>query len=47
MVNGEPAILRFRNGVLHSTLSIVTDGERVLALYGVLNPDKLGGFGVD
>lgn len=47
VVNGEPAILRFRNGVLHSTLSIVTDGERVLALYGVLNPDKLGGFGVD
>lgn len=44
IVNGEPAILRFRDGVLHSTLSIVTDGERVLALYGVLNPDKLANF---
>lgn len=46
-VNGEPAILRFRDGVLHSTLSIVTDGERVLALYGVLNPDKLANFKLD
>ncbi|WP_018227758.1 RNA polymerase sigma factor SigJ [Methyloversatilis universalis] len=46
-VNGEPAILRFRKGVLHSTLSVVTDGERVIALYGVLNPDKLTGFSVN
>ncbi|WP_018412154.1 RNA polymerase sigma factor SigJ [Methyloversatilis thermotolerans] len=47
IVNGEPAILRFRDGVLHSTLSVVTDGERVIALYGVLNPDKLADFRID
>ncbi|EGK70176.1 MAG: sigma-70 family RNA polymerase sigma factor [Methyloversatilis sp.] len=47
IVNGEPAILRFREGALHSTLSIVTDGERVVALYGVLNPDKLADFNAD
>lgn len=41
VINGQPGILRYRDGRLHSTLSIVTDGERVLAIYSVLNPDKL------
>jgi RNA polymerase sigma-70 factor, ECF subfamily len=40
-VNGETGIL-FRDGDrLMATLSIVTDGERILDLYAVVNPDKL------
>jgi len=41
-VNGEPAILRFDGDRLHSVTTIVIDGERISALYSVLNPEKLG-----
>ena len=40
-VNGEAGIITFLDGKLFSTLSIKTDGLRVLDLYQVLNPDKL------
>jgi RNA polymerase sigma-70 factor (ECF subfamily) len=41
-VNGE-AGLRIRDGNrLVATLSIATDGVRILAVYAVVNPDKLG-----
>jgi RNA polymerase sigma-70 factor (ECF subfamily) len=41
-INGEPG-LRLRNGDhLIATMSIATDGERILAVYAVVNPDKLG-----
>jgi RNA polymerase sigma-70 factor (ECF subfamily) len=40
-VNGEPG-LRIRDGNQHTaTMSIATDGERIFAVYAVLNPDKL------
>jgi RNA polymerase sigma-70 factor (ECF subfamily) len=41
-INGE-AGLRLRDGDrLIATMSIATDGERILAVYAVVNPDKLG-----
>ena len=40
-LNGEPALLTFMSGKLLSTTSICTDGDRILAAYRVLNPDKL------
>lgn len=40
-INGEPG-LRIRDGNRHTaTLSIATDGNQILAVYAVLNPDKL------
>lgn len=41
-VNGEPAILRYHDGVLTAVMVAVTDGERITELFTVLNPDKLG-----
>jgi RNA polymerase sigma-70 factor (ECF subfamily) len=41
-INGEPG-LRVREGDhLLATMSMETDGERILAVYVVVNPDKLG-----
>jgi RNA polymerase sigma-70 factor (ECF subfamily) len=40
-INGEPAIATYVGDRLFSTVSLETDGERVLAFYAVLNPDKL------
>jgi RNA polymerase sigma-70 factor (ECF subfamily) len=40
-VNGEPGLLRYMNGQLESAQSFVTDGERIVAIYTVRNPDKL------
>jgi RNA polymerase sigma-70 factor, ECF subfamily len=40
-LNGEPTWMRDMNGRVFATTSIVTDGTRILALYCVLNPDKL------
>jgi RNA polymerase sigma-70 factor (ECF subfamily) len=40
-VNGEPG-LRIRDGNrLTATMSIATDGDRIFAVYAVVNPDKL------
>ena len=41
-VNGEPAILRYRGGVLAAVMVAVTDGEGITDLCTVANPDKLG-----
>ena len=41
MVNGEPTVLTIHGGHIVSTTSIATDGERITALFRVLNPDKL------
>lgn len=41
-VNGEPAILRYRNGRLAAVMVAVSDGDRIVELYSVINPDKLG-----
>ncbi|HYG69984.1 MAG TPA: RNA polymerase sigma factor SigJ [Anaeromyxobacteraceae bacterium] len=40
-INGEPAIATYAGGRLFSTVSLDTDGERVLAFYAVVNPEKL------
>ncbi|MNM66786.1 ECF RNA polymerase sigma factor SigJ [compost metagenome] len=40
-VNGELAILRFAHGKLASFTTIEVDGDRIVALYSVLNPNKL------
>ena len=40
-VNAEPAILQTVHGALFSVTFMETDGERIVALYRVMNPDKL------
>ena len=40
-INGEPGLLRYIDGKLDASLSFVTDGERILDIYTVRNPDKL------
>jgi RNA polymerase sigma-70 factor (ECF subfamily) len=42
VVNGEPGLCVRDGDRLVATLSIATDGERILAVYAVVNPDKLG-----
>ena len=41
MLNGEPALLTFSDGTLHTVTFIATDGARVTSVYSVRNPDKL------
>ena len=43
-VNGEAGLLRYVNGQLESAQAFVTDGERIVAIYTVRNPDKLAGI---
>jgi RNA polymerase sigma-70 factor (ECF subfamily) len=40
-VNGEPGLCFRDGGRLTAVISIATDGERILDVYAVLNPDKL------
>lgn len=40
-INGEPGLLRYVDGRLESANAVVTDGERIVAIFGVRNPDKL------
>ncbi len=40
-INGEPGLLRYVDGHLESANAVVTDGERIVAIYAVRNPDKL------
>jgi len=42
-INGEPGLLRYIGGRLESAQAVVTDGERIVAIYAVRNPDKLTG----
>jgi len=41
-VNGEPALAVRAEGKLFSVITVRTDGVRILDVYTVLNPDKLG-----
>lgn len=41
-VNGEPAILRYRDGRLTAVMVAISDGERISELFTLANPDKLG-----
>jgi RNA polymerase sigma-70 factor (ECF subfamily) len=43
-INGEPGMLRYVDGQLESAQAFVTDGERIVAIYAVRNPDKLTGI---
>lgn len=43
MVNGEPGLLRYLNGRLETVFSCPTDGERIVGIYAIRNPDKLAG----
>jgi RNA polymerase sigma-70 factor (ECF subfamily) len=43
VVNGETGLAIRADGHLVSVMSLVTDGERILGVYSVLNPDKLRG----
>jgi RNA polymerase sigma-70 factor (ECF subfamily) len=40
-VNGEPAILRYHDGHLHSFTTVAIDGDRITQVLSVLNPEKL------
>lgn len=44
LINGEPGFLRYVDGKLESAMALATDGERVLGIYAVRNPDKLTGI---
>lgn len=44
LVNGEPGLLRYVGGQLESAQAFVMDGERIVAVYVVRNPDKLAGI---
>jgi RNA polymerase sigma-70 factor (ECF subfamily) len=43
-INGEAGLLRYVGGQLESAMAFVTDGERIVAVYAVRNPDKLAGI---
>lgn len=43
-INGEPGLVTFVDGVPFSATSFETDGSSILALYNVLNPEKLQGI---
>ncbi|WJI14154.1 RNA polymerase sigma-70 factor [Pseudoxanthomonas winnipegensis] len=45
-VDGEPAILRFVDGQLHSLTMLVSDGERISDILTLMNPDKLAAVAV-
>lgn len=44
LLNGEPGLLRYIQGRLESAQAFVTDGERIVAIYAIRNPDKLAGI---
>jgi RNA polymerase sigma-70 factor (ECF subfamily) len=44
LVNGEPGLLRRIDGQLESAQALVSDGQRIVAIYSVRNPDKLAGI---
>ncbi|KQY51287.1 RNA polymerase sigma-70 factor [Lysobacter sp. Root494] len=43
-VNGEPALLRMRDGRLHSVTTVTIEDDRISGIFTVLNPDKLTGL---
>jgi RNA polymerase sigma-70 factor (ECF subfamily) len=44
IVNGELGLALYSAGHLISVISMVIDGQRILGVYSVLNPEKLGAF---
>jgi RNA polymerase sigma-70 factor (ECF subfamily) len=43
-INGEPGLVTFIDGAPFSATSFETDGSSIIALYNVLNPEKLKGI---
>ena len=43
-VNGEAALAVLSDGRLLSVITIHTDGDKILGVYSILNPDKIGGL---
>lgn len=43
-INGVPGLLRYSHGRLDSVFTLVTDGQKILDLYSLRNPDKLKGI---
>lgn len=43
-INGEPGLVTFIDGMPLSVTSFETDGHSILALYNILNPEKLQGI---
>jgi RNA polymerase sigma-70 factor (ECF subfamily) len=43
LINGEPGLLRYIDGKLESAMALATDGERIVGIYAIRNPDKLTG----
>lgn len=43
-INGEPGLVTFVDGLPFSATSFETDGRSILALYNILNPEKLKGI---
>lgn len=41
LINGEPGLLRYVDGKLESAMAIATNGEQIVGIYAVRNPDKL------
>jgi len=44
-INGEAGVLRYIDGQLESAQAFVTDGEHIVSIYAVRNPDKLANIG--
>jgi RNA polymerase sigma-70 factor (ECF subfamily) len=44
-INGEPGLVSYIDGVPFSAVTFETDGRSILAVYNVLNPEKLKGLG--
>jgi RNA polymerase sigma-70 factor (ECF subfamily) len=40
-INGEPGLLRYVDGTLESAMALESDGERIVAIFAIRNPDKL------
>ena len=43
-INGEPGLLRYFGGQLESAQAFATDGEQIVGIYTIRNPDKLAGI---
>ena len=43
-INGEPGLVGYLDGVPFSAMAFETDGRSILALYNILNPEKLKGL---
>jgi len=43
-INGEPGIVRYVDGRVESAQAFETDGDRIVTIYAVRNPDKLAGI---